>query len=457
MAGGVEALRRTVVDAVGVNEPAAGVAGPGAAVRRVVPRAERDRYVDLLRLGAVVLVALGHWVLALLVLCGDDTIGANLPAMLATWVWQVMPLFFFVGGFAHARALDHGPAYAVYVRARLARLLPPALVFVAVATAVAAPIDLAGAATGQIGRGLRLLPSVLWFLGVYLLVVLLAPLTVRLHRRWATPALAGFALAAGAVDALARLAPSARLGVVNLVVVWLAIHQLGYAYADGSLLRGGRRLALGLTIGGLGATAGLVFGLRAYPVAMVGLPGHGASNMSPPTAALLGQGVFLIGLALLVRPLALTWLRRERPWRLVATGNTVIMTIYCWHPVAIGLMAGALRLGGLRLPGADTPMWGLALVGWVAGCAVCTVTMVLAFGRVERPRDPPPARTTPTVLAALAAAVGLYLLSQVGLDDLVTFHTRAVHGVPINAGCALLLVAIAAALGIRPAWTARRR
>jgi hypothetical protein len=83
--------------------------------------------------------------------------------------------------------------------------------------------------------------------------------------------------------------------------------------------------------------------------------------------------------------------------------------------------------------------------------------MVLAFGRVERPRDPPPARTAPTVLAALAAAVGLYLLSQVGLDDLVTFHTRAVHGVPINAGCALLLVAIAAALGIRPAWTARRR
>jgi len=436
------------VNAAGVNEPAAGVAAPDTAGRRVVRRAERDRYVDLLRLVAVALVALGHWVLALLVLCGDETVGAELPAMLATWVWQVMPLFFFVGGFAHARALHHGPPYAVYVRARLARLLPPALVFVAVATAIAAPIDLIGAASGQLGRGLRLLPSVLWFLGVYLLVVLLAPLTLRVHRRWPTPTLVGFALAAAAVDTLARLGPSARFGAMNLVVVWLAIHQLGYAYSDGSLLRGGRRLALALTLGGLGATAALVFGLRAYPVAMVGLPGHGASNMSPPTAALLAQGVFLIGLALLVRPLAVAWLRRERPWRVVATGNTVIMTIYCWHPVAIGLTAGALQLGGLRLPEAGTPMWGLALVGWVSACAVCTATMVLTFGRVERRCALAPATATATapVLAALAAAVGLYLLSQVGLDDLTTLHTRPVGGVPVSAGCALLLLAVAAVL-----------
>jgi hypothetical protein len=179
--------------------------------------------------------------------------------------------------------------------------------------------------------------------------------------------------------------------------------------------------------------------------------------MSPPTAALLAQGVFLIGLALLVRPLALAWLRRERLWRVVASGNMLIMTIYCWHPVAIGLMVGVVRLVGLRPPAADSPMWGFALVGWVTGCAVCTATMVVAFGRVERRCTLPPATATSTVLAALAAAVGLYLLSQVGLDDLTTFHSRPVVGVPVSAAGALLLLAVAALVLLRRPAAGRSR
>jgi hypothetical protein len=46
----------------------------------------------------------GHWVLALLGLYGTGGITTRTPAMLASWLWQVMPPFFFVGGFVHAQA-----------------------------------------------------------------------------------------------------------------------------------------------------------------------------------------------------------------------------------------------------------------------------------------------------------------------------------------------------------------
>jgi len=66
------------------------------------------------------------------------------------------------------------------------------------------------------------------------------------------------------------------------------VHQLGFLYADGSLLRAGRRVGLWLAGGGLtGVIALSAFG--PYPVSMVGMPGERVSNMAPPTVALLAH------------------------------------------------------------------------------------------------------------------------------------------------------------------------
>jgi fucose 4-O-acetylase-like acetyltransferase len=388
--------------------------------------------------------------LALLVLYGTGGITSRIPVMLASWLWQVMPLFFFVGGFVHARALRHRPRYAVFVRARLVRLLPPAVVFVAVCAAVAAPIDLSGLGSGEIGRGLRLLPSVLWFLGVYLLVVLLAPAMMRLHRRYRLWIVLAMGVAVAAVDALALDGQRHRIAALNLVFVWLAFHQLGYGYADGSLLRSGRRLAAALAVGGLAATVLLVFGTGAYPVPMVGLPDHPESNMAPPTLPLLTQGMFLIGVALLLRPVGLAWLRRERAWRVVSAGNAMVMTIYCWHPVAVGMVQAVLVVTGVRLPAATAPGWPVVMLGWLAACALCCALPVSIFRRVEHYRAPVHGAAALPVLGGLAAAVGLYLLSQVGLDGLTSLRVQTVYGVPVTAGMALALLAAGTVLALCP-------
>ncbi|MBV9314970.1 MAG: acyltransferase [Pseudonocardia sp.] len=408
--------------------------------------ADRDRYVDLLRLFSIVMVAIGHWVLALLGLYGSGGITTTTPAMLATWLWQVMPLFFFVGGFAHACALRHRPSLATFLRGRLDRLLRPALVFVGVWTGLALILGFAGAATGQVGFGLRKVTSVLWFLGVYLLVVLLAPAMMWLHRRyglWVVPAL-GLVAAVVDVIALGRQRPEA--GVLNVLFVWLAVHQLGYGYADGSLLRGGRRLAALLAAGGLAATVLLVFGVGAYPVLMVGLPDNAQSNMAPPTLALLTQSVFLIGLALLLRPTGLEWLRRPRVWRVVAMGNTMVMTIFCWHLSAVAVVQLALLALGVQLPCADSPWWLAVLPAWLAACALSCAVTVRVFRSFEWFRSPTVGAAAPAIAGGLTAASGLFILSQVGLDNLTSLRARVIDGIPVTAGLALALLTAGAVL-----------
>jgi hypothetical protein len=416
---------------------------PAAALAAATP-ADRDRYVDLLRLFSIGMVVLGHWVVALLTVHGAGTVGTSLPLLLSTWLWQVMALFFFVGGFAHARALRHGPRTAAFVRARASRLLPPALVMLAVWTGLAVLMHATGLTTGPFATGLRMITVPLWFLGVYLVIVLAAPATMRLHRRFGVwPVLGALASAVAAVDAVRLGTGVSQVGYANLLFVWVAVHQLGYGYADGTLLRGGRRTAALLACGGLAGAVLLVFGTPAYPVLMVGLPGNDASNSAPPTLALLAQSLFLVGTALLLRRAGRALVARPRAWFAVASGNSVIMTLFCWHLTACYLVQGVLLALGARLPAADTPLWFPALAGWLIACALACAGLVALFRRVEqRPvaRVRGPVATPAVVAAALAAAVGLFAVSETGLVGLVT-----AHGLPGVAVVPLVLVAAGAA------------
>src|SRR5690606_37515356 len=310
--------------------------------------AGRDRYADLLRLYSIGMVVLGHWVVALLTVHGAGSVTTSLPLALSTWVWQVMGLFFFVGGFAHARALNkpnagHRPRTADFARARAYRLLPPALVLLAVWSVLALLMHAAGLTDGVFAVGLQLITIPLWFLGVYLVIVLAAPAMMRLHLRYGTwPVVAALAVAVAAVDAVRLATGVMQIGLANLLFVWLAVHQLGFGYADGTLLRGGRRTAGLLAAGGLAGAALLVFGTSAYPVLRVGLPGNEVSNTAPPTLALLAQSFFLVGTALLLRGAGTALVARPKAWFAVATGNSMIMTVFCWHLTACYLVQGAL-------------------------------------------------------------------------------------------------------------------
>ena len=68
---------------------------------------ERNRYVDFLRAASILVVVVGHWLMsAPQMLTGDFRVDFLLTAApwtgYLTWILQVMPIFFLVGGYANA-------------------------------------------------------------------------------------------------------------------------------------------------------------------------------------------------------------------------------------------------------------------------------------------------------------------------------------------------------------------
>lgn len=89
-----------------------------------------------------------------------------------------MPLFFVVGGFANHTALVEGPRYGDFVRTRTRRLMTPTLVFVGTWALL---VFLAGRRAGEVDVWRLATATVaqpLWFAGVYLVVIALAPATL---------------------------------------------------------------------------------------------------------------------------------------------------------------------------------------------------------------------------------------------------------------------------------------
>ncbi len=350
----------------------------------------RDPYVDLLRALSLLVVVVWHWVFSVIVWRADgphasNPIGTTRGLWVLTWVLQVMPLFFWVGGFVHRTTWESvtaaGGGYAAFLRRRLGRLLGPTAVCLAVvlvlrvATAVLIP------EVEWVARGLVLMVSPLWFLAVYVMMVVLVPWSIRAHRAGGEVVLVILTGAACLVDVARFRYHLEGIELANLVIVWGLAHQFGYFYDR--LAAAPRRVAWCLFLGGLFALIGLT-NMGLYPRSMVGVPGEAISNMGPPTLCIVALAVLQIGLALLVRPAALRWLERDRPRRFVAWAGANAMTIFLWHLTGYALAYGLLRLVGWHAPQATTTGWWLQRPLWALAPALATLPLVTLFRRFDR-------------------------------------------------------------------------
>jgi hypothetical protein len=337
----------------------------------------------------------------------------------ATWVMQVMPLFFLVGGRVNAgspeRAREQGRSSTTWVRKRSRRLLRPLLALLAVWVPAGPVLVWLGAspALAQEVTEAALLP--LWFLVVYLLVIVLAPATLRLHRRWGPALLLAAAGGVAVVDVLDR-AEVPMVGQANYLLVFAVAHQLGYLWHDRRLPTGVRALplaALGL------AGAALLVAVAGYPLSMVGMMAGEASNATPPTLALLALGVFQLGLLLAAEEAGERLLRRHRlVWGAVASLGPTIITIFLWHMTALVLVAALTHLTGWwpQATTVDAQWWWLRPV-WLLLCTVALVPLVLVLRHLEGSGDPVPAGPVPTVVGVVATSVGLGVVLTQGLFD----------------------------------------
>ncbi|WP_405436628.1 acyltransferase [Streptomyces anulatus] len=428
----------------------------GSSVRELAGAtpATRDRYVDLLRVASLGAVVLGHWLMAAVTPDGVGNLLAVVPALQPlTWLLQVMPVFFFVGGFSHAlsyrsllRKRPEGTAdsvYSAFLRARLQRLLRPTTVFVLVWGAAALLVQLLGGGGGLTGVTLRMVTQPLWFIGIYLAMVAFTPPLLKLHERCGWGAFAGLAGAAVAVDVLRFAAGVPYVEFLNFAFVWLAVHQLGFLRADGRIRRPALLAGAGLV------TAGALVAFGPYPLSMVGMPGEKVSNMAPPTLALLAHGLWLVGAVELLRAPAARLLERPRVWRTVVAANGVAMTAFLWHLTAMFGVYGALLALDVELPAPASAAWWAQVPLRIALAAALTAGLVAAFRTFERPAAPtapgaPGASGTSGAgpLAALGATLcllGVLGLSMVGFGGLLDGRTALLIAIPVSAPAAVAM------------------
>jgi hypothetical protein len=409
--------------------------------------ASRNRTVDFYRALSILAVIGGHWLAAAPYVNAEGRLTPSHILAAAdwthwlTWVIQVMPIFFMVGGFSNGltwrAALRDGVPYREWLGGRLKRLVWPVLPLLATWVAIGIAAHLYGVRPEmvRVGSQMALIPT--WFLAVYLGVVVLVPLSHALWERLGWLSFAGLVAAAVAVD-FAFFHGHHALGWANYLFVWSAVHQLGYAWSDGRLAD------LRKTVPMLAVGLGLMFALSIlgpYPRAMVGVPGGEVSNTTPPKIMLIALAFVQGGLLLsLEKPLA-RWLARAAPWTATVLINGMIMTIYLWHLTAMVLWIGlAFALGGIglaNLPG--TGAWWRARPLWMATLVVVLFPLVMLFSRFERPK---PSATTPPawrlVLGASLLVAGLALLALDGIGGTGWLGLRPVVLALPFAGAALV-------------------
>ncbi len=433
---------------------------------------DRNRYADLLRVIALGAVVYGHWLLTDITdtrgqLGGLDALGYISWGRWGTLVFQVMPVFFLVGGYVNARSWTaHGGGdpetpwipetrwmpgtprtrwgpWARWVRHRAVRLLRPATVYVAVAVLAVAGARLAGVSLAVLATAGWLVAFQLWFLPVYLLLIALTPAMLAAHRRWGLAVPAVMAVAAAAVDAAVLGLHLPVVGFANYLLVWGAMHQWGFAWQDGRLTTP-RWRPYALAAGGALALAGLL-AWSPFPVDMIG-DGERVTNTTPPSIALLAFAAAQAGLVLAAEPAASRLLARPGLWRLVTRLNDRAMTVYLWHMAPVIVVAVAFYpTGVLPQPAIGAAPWWELRLAWFALLTVVFVPVVLAFAWADRPRraagtGPEPLPWSAPVLLAgvVAVMVGLARLAIAG------FAPAGQLPLPVLAAYAAGLAAVAA-------------
>lgn len=347
----------------------------------------RDRYVDFLRAFSLLVVVAWHWVFTIIRWQPDgphatNPIGFTTGLWMATWLLQVMPLFFYVGGYAHLRAWDKarrtGTPLWSFVFKRVRSLAVPALallgVWIVIAIVLSTLFDIR-----WIGRAAMLVVSPLWFLGVYLLMIVLLPLLLWLHHRFDTIVLVWMVGLAGGVDILRFRYDQDALAYLNMIFVWGLCFQLGFFYDR--IVAAQRRADYTMLWAGLAGLAGLVFsGL--YPGSMVGVPGE-TSNMAPPTLCIVALVFFQAGVAEVLRPAMQLRLARPRWASFNETINRLALPLFLFHTTGMALWkavsyAWAGHINEAREP---TLWWWLGRPLAFIGPLLFTLPVIYLFGR----------------------------------------------------------------------------
>jgi acyltransferase-like protein len=401
---------------------------PAAQAIAAGTKPDRDRAVDVARLGALLVVMFGH---CALLLATVDINGVHIGNILGelpviapiTWILQVMPLFFLAGGAAGAYGWRPGTSWGTWLFTRAQRLCRPVFWYFAawVAGLAVARAVLGPESAAAIGRESV---ALLWFLGVYLVTLAFVPALTRLQSGRATAAVVGLLLAlAGIVDIIRIVTDTPDSGAPNFLIVWLIPVVIGVAYARRLVSRRNALIVAALALAAQVLLA--VFG--PYDVSLVVTGAERMSNVGPPTLLLALHCTWMSCVFVAAADAVRRWAQRPRVWHAVAVGNGGAMTLYLWHIPAIAIATFSLDAVGLDAYDVHAPgFWGLLALRAVVFALVMSVAF-WALSPLEHRKLPwwdaevhaRGARSTIAGVLVCVSGVALVLLAKDGLDGTV--------------------------------------
>ena len=355
----------------------------------------RNRYVDFLRAMSMLVVIVGHWLAAAPYFDVTNTLTTSHILSVVpwtawlTWIVQVMPIFFMVGGYANGiswrAARRDNKSYATWLKGRFRRLVWPILPLLVVWVTIIAIEYARGVRPELISYGSQVAFIPIWFLAVYIGIVLLVPATEAAWTRFGMGSFWALTAAAVAVDVMYFAVGLHWLGFANYLFVWDAISVLGYAWLDERFSER-RTLLVGAALGF--AVLFLLVHIGPCPVSMISVPGDPISTTTPPKVTLIALATMQGGLLLAAQAPARRWLAGCTAWTATVVMNSNIMTLFIWHLTATAVVVLAAYLAGgfgLRLvPG--SPEWWWSRLPWLVANATALIPLVVAFRRFERPR-----------------------------------------------------------------------
>ena len=394
--------------------------------------ADRDRAVDVARLAALVAVMFGHCALLLATIDGFGLRIGNLlgeiPALAPiTWIVQVMPLFFLAGGAAGAYGWHRSSAWGTWLFRRAQRLCRPVFWYLAAwSIGILVTYQLLGA-DSAVSMG-RECVALLWFLGVYLVVLAFVPVLTRMSTGRIVVVAVGSLIAASAgFDAIRFAVGEPMAGVANFVIVWLIPMVIGVAYARRLI---GVRAALVAAVAAFAAQL-VAVAVGPYDVSLVVTGTERISNVSPPTLLLALHCTWMSCLFVAAAGPIRRWAERPRVWYVVATGNGGAMTLYLWHIPAIAVATFTLHAIGLDAYDVDAPYFWALLALRALVFTVVMFAMFMLLSPLEHRRLPwwdarvaaTGVRSTAAGVLIVIAGVALVLLAKNGLGDLTGLAT----------------------------------
>ena len=306
----------------------------------------RERFIDFTKIIGLLFLIINSFTLLRLQDSGGELFVENLSAssqslMVVTWFTTGMSLFFFSMGFNNLIAwysnVGRDGSQWNYLVDRINTLLGPVIVWIFSSTVVLNILSRSDnfpnyLTTSEDG----IMPSIefilwpLWLVSIYLVMVLFAPFTIYLHKKYPYATVLFLITLTILIDNIDFSINLSYLKLFNYLFFWIVVHQIGYFFADGKIQKLNLNVFIYVTV----FSYGYLFYQMSISESYLSLASYrltSLNNEDPPTTIYLIASIGLICLFLSAKNIIEKILSNQKMWFIISHIHSNIYTIFLWH------------------------------------------------------------------------------------------------------------------------------